>query len=73
MPITFDIEIEKDVLYKRGEAKGEARGEAKGVEKERIKNVISLWQNGIESPMISNLLNIPVEDVERMIAQSKKA
>jgi hypothetical protein len=62
MPIHFDIET--DTLYLRGNEKGLK----KGIEQERRKNVINLWQKDIEPAMISNLLNLTIEYVERVIA-----
>jgi hypothetical protein len=64
MPIHIDIE--SDTLY--------IRGEEKGIEKERRQNVLNLWRNNIEPSMISNLLNLPIEQIERIIAdfQSKQ-
>ena len=66
MPLTFDIDIEKDVLYLRGEARGEEKGIAKSI------YVIKHWQNGMELPMIANVLNLPIEQVEHIIAQFQK-
>ena len=61
MPITFniDIDIEKDVLYLRGEAKGEAKAI----------DVIKHWQKGMKPPMIANVLNLSIVQVEHIIAQ----
>ena len=70
MPITFNIEIEKDVLYLRGEAKGEAKGEEKGEEKTIA--IIQHWQKGMELPMIANVLNLPIQEVERIISKLQK-
>jgi hypothetical protein len=55
MPIQFDFET--DTLY--------LRGTEKGIEK----SVLKLWQKGMESTMISNLLDLPIEQVERIIAE----
>jgi hypothetical protein len=57
MPIHIDVE--SDTLY--------IRGEEKGVEKERRQNVLNLWRNNIEPSMISNLLDLPIEQVKRII------
>jgi hypothetical protein len=62
MPIQFDFET--DTLY--------LRGSEQGIEKERKKNVLSLWQNGVEPTMVANLLTLPIEQVERIIAESEK-
>ena len=70
MPITFNIDIEKDVLYLRGEAKGEARGEAKGEAK--AIDVIKHWQKGMEPLMIANVLNLPIKEVESIITEFQK-
>jgi hypothetical protein len=59
MPIHIDFE--KDTLYLRG------------IEKERRASVFNLWRNDVEPPMISNLLNLPFEYVERIVAEFKKA
>jgi hypothetical protein len=66
MPI--HINIETDTLYLRGTAKGIEQG----IEQERSKNVINLWLNGIELSMITNLLNLPIEQVEAIIAKFEK-
>ena len=58
MPIQFDFET--DTLYLRGH------------EEERRKNVLSLLRNGIEPSMIVNLLDLPIEEVERIIAEFHK-
>ena len=66
IPIHYDIET--DSLY----LKGTEKGIEKGIEKERNKNVLSLWQNGIEPLMISNLLNLPIEKIETIIDEFQK-
>ncbi len=66
MPITFDIEIEKDVLYLRGEAKGEAKGKVETLA------IIKHWQKGMEVPMIANVLNLPIKEVESIITEFQK-
>jgi hypothetical protein len=64
MPIHIDVE--SDTLY--------IRGEEKGLEKGLEKSVIKLWQKEIAPSMISNLLDLSLEQVEHIIAtfQSKK-
>ena len=62
MPITFNIEIEKDVLYLRGEAKGKVETLA----------IIKHWQKGMELPMIANVLNLPIKEVESIITEFQK-
>ena len=59
MPITFDIEIETDEFYLIGEAKGEAKAI----------DVIKHWQKGMKPPMIANVLDLPIKQVEHIIAQ----
>ena len=74
MPITFDIEIEKDELYLRGEAKGIEKGIEKGTVKgikESI-DVLKHWQKGMKPPMIANVLNLPIAEVEQIIAEFLK-
>jgi CRISPR/Cas system CMR subunit Cmr6 (Cas7 group RAMP superfamily) len=66
MPVHFDIET--DTLYLRGNEKGIEKGIEQGIEQERRKNVVNLWQKGIEPVLISNLLNLTIEYVERVIA-----
>ena len=70
MPITFNIDIEKDVLYLRGEAKGIEKGTVKGI-KESI-DVFKHWQKGMEPPLIANVLNLPIAEVEQIIAEFLK-
>ena len=67
MPITFDIEIETDEFYLIGEAKGKVEGEAKGEAK--AIDVIKHWQKGMEPLMIANVLDLPIKQVEHIIAQ----
>jgi predicted transposase YdaD len=67
MPIQFDFET--DTLYLRGSEKGHQEGHQEGLQEERKKNVLSMWQNGIEPPMIANLLNLPIEQIDRIIAE----
>jgi hypothetical protein len=62
MPI--HINIETDTLY--------IRGTEKGVEKERRQNVLNLWRNNIDPSMISNLLNLPIEQIEDILAEWQK-
>ena len=57
MPIHY--EIETDTLYLRGS------------DEERKKNVLSLWRNGIEPIMVANLLNLPIEEVQRIVQSEK--
>jgi hypothetical protein len=66
MPIHIDIET--DTLYIRGTEKGME----KGVEKERRQNVLNLWRNNIDPSMISNLLNLSIEQIEDIIAEWQK-
>ncbi len=66
MPIQFDFET--DTLYLRGNEKGVEKGVEKGI----AISAVRLWKNGVEPPMIANLLDLPIEDVERIIAESKK-
>ena len=62
MPIQFDYET--DTLF--------LRGSEIGIEKGIAISAVRLWKNGVEPPMIANLLDLPIEDVERIIAESKK-
>jgi flagellar biosynthesis/type III secretory pathway protein FliH len=78
MSIHFNIET--DTLYqkgyqqgfKQGFKQGLEQGLEKGIEQERRKNVINLWQKDIEPAMISNLLNLPIEYIEKVIAEFQK-
>jgi hypothetical protein len=67
MPIQFDYET--DTLYVRGNEKGLEKGLEKGQYLERKKNVLSAWQKGVEPPMIANLLSLPIEQVQDIIAE----
>jgi hypothetical protein len=62
MPIHIDVE--SDTLY--------LRGIEKGIEKERTNSVLKLWQKGIETSMISNLLDLTLEQVENILAEWQK-
>ena len=62
MPIHYDFEA--DTLYVRGEKKGRSE--------ERKERIIKFWKKGVELPMISNLMDMPVEDIERIIAEYRK-
>jgi hypothetical protein len=66
MPIQFDFET--DTLYLRGNDKGREEGIQEGI----ALSVLRLWQNGVEKPMIANLLTLPIEQVERIIAEFQK-
>ena len=66
MPIHIDVE--SDTLYIRGAEKGRQEGIEKGIEK----SVVKLWQKGIEPSMISNLLDLTLEQVEHIIADWQK-
>jgi hypothetical protein len=57
MPIHYDYE--KDTLY------------LKGTEKGLEQSIIKLWEKGFEMPMISNLLDVPLEKVEQIITNFK--
>ena len=78
MPITFDIDIETDELYLIGEAKGIEKGIEKGKDEgkgEGIKesiDVLKHWQRGMKPPMIANVLNLPIKEVEQIIAEFLK-
>ena len=41
-------------------------------EKERQTNIIRLWQTGIEPSMISNVLNLPIQQVENVLSEFRK-
>ena len=68
MPIHFDYET--DSLY----LKGIEKGIEKRREEERKERVLSFWKKGIDSSMISNLLDLRIEQVEAFIIefQNKK-
>ena len=70
MPIQFDYET--DTLFLRGNDKGVVTGVEIGIKKGIAISAVRLWKNGVELPMIANLLDLLIEDVERIIAESKK-
>ena len=74
MPITFDIDIETDELYLIGEAKGIEKGkdEGKGEGIKESIDVLKHWQRGMKPPMIANVLNLPIKEVEQIIAEFLK-
>jgi hypothetical protein len=59
MSIHYDFET--DTLY--------LRGEERGIEKERTERVIKFWKKGIDNAMISNLMDMSINQVEQIIAQ----
>ncbi|TAE44871.1 MAG: hypothetical protein EAY69_10885 [Cytophagales bacterium] len=63
MPITFDIDIENDVLYKRGEMKGEIR------EKKQV--VINLIKEGCTNEFISKITSLTIEEIEEIRKEIK--
>ncbi|TAG46146.1 MAG: hypothetical protein EAZ31_00780, partial [Cytophagia bacterium] len=63
MPITFDIDIENDVLYKRGEIKGETK-KSKQV-------VINLIKEGCTNEFISKITNLTIEEIEEIRKEIK--
>jgi hypothetical protein len=63
MPIQFDYET--DTLYVRGNEKGREEMRAEMC----TKNVLSIWQEGIEPPVIARWLKLPIEQVEQIIAK----
>ena len=67
MLLQFDYKT--DTLYLRGFERGFEQGFEQGRKEERTKNVLSIWQKGIEPPMIANLLNLLIEEVEQIIAE----
>ena len=62
MPIHIDFET--DTLY--------LKGFEQGVQKERRASVLNLWRKDIEPPMISKLLNLPFEYVQRVVTECQK-
>ncbi len=65
MPIHYDIET--DSLYLKGREKERA-----SFEQERQVYIINLWQSGMEMPMISNVLNLDIEHVDRVLTEFQK-
>ncbi|TAF99005.1 MAG: hypothetical protein EAZ44_10760 [Cytophagia bacterium] len=59
MPITFDIDIENDVLYKRGEMK----------EKKQV--VINLINKKFDNVFISEITNLTIEEIEEIRKEIK--
>jgi hypothetical protein len=80
MPIHIDIDIETDTLYLRGIEKGIEKGriilekerEERRItlEMERTNSVLNLWRTGMEQSIISNCLNLPMDQVERIIVNA---
>jgi predicted transposase/invertase (TIGR01784 family) len=50
----------------------ELEAKEEGRQEERKKNAIRLWQNGIDIPLISNITDMSVEQIEQLIADFKK-
>lgn len=63
MPFLSDFDIETDVLY--------LRGFKKGFEESRRTSILIIkhWQKGIKPSIIATMLNLPIKEVERIIAQ----
>jgi len=61
MPITIDIN--DSVLYQRGKAEG--------IEQKTLEDVISSYKKGIDSDIVAEVLNIPIEKVKEIIEDWK--
>ncbi len=70
MPIHYDYET--DTLYLRGFEKGFKIGFESVFEKNIENPLIKFWKKGVELPMISNLMDMPITEVERIIAEYRK-
>lgn len=46
----------------------EKEAEERGRQEERQERVIKLWQKGMESSMISNIMDLTIEQIEQIIA-----
>ena len=68
--MSFTIDKYTDVLYVEGKVEGLEEGKGKGI-KESI-DVIKHWQKGMKPPMIANVLNLPIKEVEQIIAEFLK-
>ena len=72
--MSFMIDKYTDVLYVEGKVEGLEegleKGKSKGI-KESI-DVIKHWQKGMKPPMIANVLNLPIKEVEQIIAEFLK-
>ena len=60
MPITFEVDIENDYLYKRG------------IEKGIEKNIIGCFKAGIDIKTIAEALNISQKKVKQVIEEWKQ-
>ena len=65
MPITYEIDIEKDYLYKRGVEKG--------IEKKEIQAIIGCFEVGNDVKTIAKALNISQKRVKQVIEEWKKS
>ena len=72
--MSFMIDKYTDVLYLEGKEegleKGKVAGKGEGI-KESI-DVLRHWQKGMKPPMIANVLNLPIKEVEQIIAEFLK-
>ena len=52
----------------RGRLEGELKGQLMGIRKEKRNTIIRSWKKGIAVPIISNITSVPIDEVERVIA-----
>ncbi len=68
MPLTIDIE--KDILYKRGIAKGKAEGIAKGKVEGKSEGVIALFKEGFTIDKIASIFQLSIETVSEILEKN---
>jgi predicted transposase YdaD len=55
----------------KGKIQGEIQGEIKGIKKEKHNTIIRSWENGLAIPMIANITDVSIDEVEKVIADFK--
>ena len=64
--MSFAIDVHTDVLYVEGKVEGKVEGIKESID------VLKHWQKGMKPQMIANVLNLPIKEVEQIIAEFLK-
>ena len=60
-----------EIIEKKAEDRGRQEGLERGRQQERQERVIKLWQKGMESSMISNIMDLSIAQVDEIISAFK--
>jgi predicted transposase/invertase (TIGR01784 family) len=55
-------------IFDEIEQEGIKQGIEQGIKKEKQNTIIRSWQNGIATPMISNITGLSIAEIEKVIA-----